>query len=98
MRTATEQPPWLVAVVMGLVGNSKWSVFLEGKKYAIIVRAGHNSYLNRGSGVRYFPTEYVLVERWKNYWEGTWDTVHTGRMSNEVRRKLGNLLSVKDQS
>ena len=98
MIAPTSQPEWLCETVAGLVGCSKWRVFLEGKKYAIIVRAGHSSYLNRGSGTQYFHTEYVLVEKWKNYWHGTFDPVHKGRMNKAKRAELEKLLEAKHKS
>lgn len=94
----TGQPEWLCETVAGLVGNSKWRVFLEGKKYAIIVRAGHSSYLNRGSGTQYFPTEYVMVQKGANYWHGIFDVVHKGRMNKAKRADLEKLLEAKHKS
>ncbi len=92
-----EQPDWLKETVLGLSSAWRFKVFLEGKKFAVIVCPGHTEYLDRGSGNKYCPTEYVLVEKGKNYWHHCWYRVHEGRMSKDHRCRLEDLLAIAEK-
>lgn len=88
----SEQPDWLRECVSGMQGHSRWRVVVEGRKYAVIVCPGHSAYLNRGSGTVYAPTECCLVEKGKNFWHGTFIRVHKGRITNEVKARMAEIL------
>ena len=92
------QPQWLHDTVVGLSSSHRFKMFLEAKKYAIIVCPGHTEYLDRGSGNAYCPTEYTLVEKGKNYWSHTWIRVHEGRMSKVERARLEETLTLAEKS
>ena len=84
-------------VVTGLSSYWRWMVFLEAKKYAVIVCPGHTEYIDRGSGNAYCPTEYVLVEKGKNYWHHAFIRIHEGRMSKATRARLEDLLALAEK-
>lgn len=93
-----DQPQWLYDTVVGLSSSHRFKVFLEAKKYAIIVCPGHTEYLDRGSGNAYCPTAYTLVEKGKNFWSHTWVRVHEGRMSKVERTRLEGVLKLAEKS
>ncbi len=93
-----DQPQWLRDTVVGLSSSHRFKVFLEAKKYAIIVCHGHTEYLDRGSGNAYCPTEYILVEKGKNYWHHIWIQVHEGRMSKVERARLKDVLKLSEKA
>ncbi len=92
------QPDWLRETVVGLSSSWRFMVFLEAKKYAIIVCPGHTEYLDRGSGNAYCPTAYTLVEKGKNFWSHTWVRVYKGRISNAERARLEDVLKLAEKS
>lgn len=92
-----EQPNWLKETACGLSSAWRFMVFLEAKKYAIVVCPGHTEYLDRGSGNAYCPTEYILVEKGKNYWSHIWIRAHKGRMTKDHRSRLEGLLAIAEK-
>ncbi len=91
------QPAWLRKCVSGLDTAGKYYVHLEGKKYAIIFRPGYTGYVNRMDRNKYCPCEYTLVEKGKNFWLDTWETVHRGRLKKVDRLILMRILTKKER-
>jgi len=89
------QPEWLVETVKGLTTSRKYVVYLENRTHAVIRCSGHNGYINRMDGVKYCPSQYVLVEKGKGYWSHTWKTLHEGRVTKTDKIRMQRELAAK---
>ena len=82
------QPQWLRDVVMGLAEGPTCEAVIERGRYAVIKLPGGTLYQAIGSRQRYYPVQFVLVEKGVNHWHGLWKTVWTGRLTKEGRHAL----------
>lgn len=95
---APEQPDWLKLFSGGIQGGHNYKVYKDGTKYAVVVRPGHTSYVDRMSGNRYCPTMYVLIEKDKDYWQNIKKEVHEGRLTKEAAIKIQKVLEEAEAS
>lgn len=91
------RPEWLEKTASGLTTSHMYRAYLVGKKYAIIFCPGYTSYVNRMTGNAYSPSEYILVEKGKNYWDHIWVTVHQGRLNMAVKGRLARVLEEAEE-
>ena len=89
-----EQPQWLKDVVLGLAEGPTYSVVLEKSHYAVIKQPGGGLYQAIGSRAKYYPVQFILVEKGKNHWHGLWQTVWTGRLTKEGRKVIETALAL----
>lgn len=89
------QPDYLKRYSEGYTNRESYSVFIEGKKYAIIKFDG-GSFWSGMNGTSYCPPFYTLVNKKEVLKKGSWGTcsieVHKGRINKKIKEHLQKVL------
>lgn len=94
-----ERPEWLKDVSTGVAEGRSWEVFLDGKTHAIVKQPGGSSYIDRATGVKYFPVEYVLARKKdRDYWTADIKSIWKGRLTKVGRRVIESALEEADKT
>lgn len=93
-----QQPKWLQNYFIGIAERRYCSLFLDGKRFAIIKRDGHSSYIDRGTGIVYVPVDYLLIRKREKlfYWNSDTKVMWTGRLLRGARKLFQEKLRLAD--
>jgi hypothetical protein len=87
-------PKWFKRYYEGISERLGFSIFSESKNWAIVKKEGGTHYLNRGSGSRYFPTEYCLVRKnGRDYAHSHQETLLKGHLKKGDEERLRKALA-----
>ena len=96
MKYKIEQPDYLIEYIVGFSDKEKYSVFLEGKNYAIIKFSGGSFW----SGIKtsYCPPFYTLIKKYNgDYWKSFSKQIHEGRINKIKKQELKDILNQYDK-
>lgn len=92
------QPKWVHDYTLGLAGSRYYYSVVESTHFGVVCHQGHTSYIDRGSGLQYSPTEFVLVKKGENYWGSSNRPLAVGRLTNFVRQRLQSALAQAEEA